>query len=128
MQYDAGTETVHTDRNLLSRILINLLTNAIKVSKAKTNVSVCAFSPNAQCVTISIIDQGYGIPKAMLPKMFNRFTQIKVREKGILFGSGLGLNFCKLAVEALGGNIRLESEEGRGTKVVFTLPVKGEKK
>lgn len=127
MQYDADTEVISTDRSLLFRILINLLTNAIKVSNANSIVSVRAFLPNTQCVAISVADQGRGIPKAMVRKMFNKFTQIKARESGINFGSGLGLNFCKLAVKSLRGHIRLESKEGQGTKVTFTLPVKGKK-
>ena len=127
MQYDADTEIVYTDRNLLFRILINLLTNAIKVSNVNSIVSVRAFSPNTRCVAISVADQGCGIPKDMIRKMFNKFMQIRAQEKGIIFGSGLGLNFCKLAVESLGGHIRLESEEGKGTKAIFTLPVKREK-
>jgi len=73
-------------------------------------------------VYISVKDNGRGIPKEALPKIFRRFYQVDTsttREKG---GSGLGLSISKGIVEAHGGTISAESEVGKGTTFTFTLP------
>ncbi|MFA0733306.1 MAG: hypothetical protein BKPUNTRY_002876, partial [Candidatus Fervidibacter sp.] len=63
-----------------------------------------------------------GIPKEYLDRIFDRFVQVEARKAGAPVGTGLGLTFCKLAVEAHGGCIWLESEVGKGTTVHFLLP------
>ncbi|MDO8662868.1 MAG: HAMP domain-containing sensor histidine kinase [Candidatus Omnitrophota bacterium] len=114
----------YTDFHLIRCILINLLNNAIKVSSAGSPVSVVVDSEDDRKIKISVIDRGPGIPKNIIDSFFDRFAQIKARESGlILFGSGLGLTFCKLAVEELGGRIWVESEESKGTAVRVVLPV-----
>ena len=58
----------------------------------------------------------------MLKNLFGKMA----REHGFIIGSGIGLNFCKRAVEELGGRIWIDSEENKGTTITFTLPIKGE--
>jgi signal transduction histidine kinase len=67
---------------------------------------------------ISVKDNGQGIPPHYLAKVFKKFVQVESRE----YSTGLGLTFCKLAVEAHGGSIGVESEEGKGSTFWFTLP------
>ncbi|MBU0547254.1 MAG: ATP-binding protein, partial [Candidatus Omnitrophica bacterium] len=71
-----------------------------------------------------VIDGGRGFPSYAIPRAYGRFTQFHKKEKDNLEGSGLGLAFCKLAVEELGGRIEIKSLENKGTKVTFILPNK----
>jgi signal transduction histidine kinase len=125
-QLEAGVERVHADPEVTSRILVNLLSNAIKVSQAGMVVNLRLVATAANKVAFSIADQGPGIPGEWQDKVFDKFVQVDSERKiGRAVGSGLGLTFCRLAVEAQGGRIWLESEEGKGTTVSFTLPRSG---
>lgn len=115
---------IQTDRAVLVRILVNLISNAIKVSRQGASVSVNFEDEAKDRIKCSVIDQGPGIPSDLIGKVFGKFTQLKVSESGIMPGSGLGLTFSKLAVEALGGRIWIESEVGKGTTISFVLPIR----
>jgi signal transduction histidine kinase len=119
---DPGTGTVHADPTLTVRVLVNLLSNAIKFSGPESVVTVRAMPYAANMVAFSVADQGRGIPKAWSGKVFDKFVQVEARRTGRAVGSGLGLTFCRLAVDAQGGRIWLESEVDKGTTVTFTLP------
>jgi len=80
-------------------------------------------SAQADQLALSVTDQGVGIPKEWTNKVFDKFAQIEARKAAGAVGSGLGLTFCRRAVEAQGGRIWLQSELGKGTTVTFTLPV-----
>jgi len=71
-------------------------------------------------VLFCIEDHGPGIPEEQLDVVFNKFTRLKAASK--IQGFGLGLAFCKLAVEAHGGQIGVESQVGKGTRFSFTIP------
>jgi signal transduction histidine kinase len=126
LDYDLAVdaETVYTDFELTMRVLVNLLSNAIKFSKPDSAVTVRVTAADDATLTFSVIDRGYGIPKEWEDKVFSKFVQVEARKagSGTVVGSGLGLTFCRLAVEALGGHIWLESEVGKGTTITFTLP------
>jgi signal transduction histidine kinase len=113
----------YTDHSLLSRILVNLLSNAIKASAEGDTVSVHATAVD-NSIIFSVIDQGAGFPAYSISKVYRKFTQFHKKGRGDMAGSGLGLAFCKLAVEALGGKIEMETQESNGTKVTFMLPNK----
>ena len=74
-------------------------------------------------VRISISDNGPGIPPEYYEKIFEKFGQVESREHAQKYSTGLGLTFCKLAVEAHGGHIGVESEVGKGSTFWFKLPV-----
>ena len=114
--------TVKTDKDLLRRILVNLLSNAIKFSPKQSIVSVQVTQAHCASLTFKIVDQGPGIPPNLKKHLFNEFLQASNNKVRGVVGSGLGLSFCKLAVEAMGGRIWIESSEGKGTTVAFTLP------
>lgn len=124
-QLDTDIEKVYADHGVTARVLVNLLSNAIKFSQPESTVivRVAPFSPNA--VAFSVADQGRGISKEWADKVFDKFSQAEVGKTRGEVGSGLGLTFCRLAVEAQGGQIWLESEINKGTTVTFTLPVSG---
>jgi PAS domain S-box-containing protein len=108
------------DPDRLDRILINLLTNALKYSPPNAPV-VVRTEPADGMVTIAVIDHGSGISPDELLHLFERFY--RVRERRTIEGIGLGLYIVKMLVEAHGGTIRVESEVGKGSTFSFTLPI-----
>lgn len=114
---------VRADQGKIERVLQNLIANAFKFSPAGGTVSLSARSQN-ELVEISVSDRGKGIPADLLPSVFDRFQQAHKSETIVEAGSGLGLTICKAIVELHGGEIKVESTEGRGTTFSFTLPGK----
>jgi len=108
------------DKDLIGQVLMNLITNAIKFTPEYGKILVEARS-NASKVTISVKDTGTGIPEEFHEKIFEKFETVKVRQKGTQASTGLGLAFCKLAVERHGGKIGIESEVGEGSRFWFSL-------
>jgi len=116
----ADLPPVAADPNRLERILINLLSNALKYSAPGTPVSVHARRMNGT-VQMAVVDQGRGIPPEDLPHLFERFYRVKGARK--TEGIGLGLYITRILVEAHGGRITVESEMGKGSTFTFSLPV-----
>lgn len=111
-------ENIRADANLLLRIIVNLLSNAIKESTKGTQIEIKSEHLDKTNIIFSVKDQGPGIPKGMEKKIFGKYIQGNSSSSG----SGIGLAFCKLAVEAHKGYIKLESVEGKGTTIFFVLP------
>lgn len=107
------------DAESFSRILRNLLTNAVKFTPEEGTVQVVAVGQDGQ-VLIQVCDNGPGIPEAELPKVFERFY--RGANAGDRFGAGLGLTIARQLVEAQGGRIWVESTSGQGSVFSFTLP------
>ena len=108
------------DREKLSRVLINLLSNAVK-NTARGRVVLRA-SPWQDSVTFEVADTGTGIPEHLIAAAFEPFRQIRTGSGEAGRGTGLGLPISKQLVEVMGGDLLLDSQEGRGTRVSFTLP------
>jgi signal transduction histidine kinase len=104
-------------------VLVNLLSNAIKFSPTNGVVSLQIHIDTTNAVTFRVSDQGPGIPKKWQEQLFSKFAQVEGRQEGAAVGSGLGLTFCKLAIEAQNGTIWVEPHEGQGTSICFTLPL-----
>ncbi|UZR95640.1 sensor histidine kinase [Chondrinema litorale] len=124
---DEGYE-IDADADMIVRVLVNFLSNAVKYSSAGSIVTVDSEERENEVIAISIADTGYGIPAEELPFIFDKFRQAANRHETTIRSTGLGLTFCKLAIEAHGGNISVESEVGTGSKFTFTLtgrPVAG---
>ncbi len=114
---------IESDRRLIERILSNLISNSIKHSYENGGISVRVDrGPEEQWITLSVRDSGEGIPTEDHEKIFEKFGQSELRELGRRSDTGLGLAFCKMAVEALGGRIWVESEVEEGSCFTFTLP------
>ncbi len=112
------------DEAKLIRILVNLLSNAIKFTPASGTVTVAArLDHDGPSLLFSISDTGEGIPAEAFGRIFEKFGQVESRHGGRSMSTGLGLTFCKLAVEAHGGQIGVESTPGLGSTFRFTLPL-----
>jgi PAS domain S-box-containing protein len=111
--------TLEMDVDMIRRVMINLLENAIKYTRSGDQITVSAGSADGELL-VSVADSGPGIPAEDLDNIFDKFTRVTSddRPKGL----GLGLAFCRMAVEAHGGRIWVESEEGKGSSFSFTLP------
>ena len=110
---------VRADRMLTRRILQNLLSNAIRHSRA-TEIRLTAV-PQDDTVVVGVADQGAGIPNEHHKLIFERFRHFD-RGTSAHSDTGLGLPFCKLAVERMGGAIWVDSSQGQGATFYFTLP------
>jgi signal transduction histidine kinase len=122
---DADAPTVVADQELTTRVLVNLLSNAINFSPAESVVTVSAAPFDARMVAIRVTDQGPGIPKEWTSRVFDKFAQVEGHGASRAVGSGLGLTFCRLAVKAQGGRIWVESQVGKGSTFVIVLPAAG---
>jgi two-component system sensor histidine kinase KdpD len=110
------------DGDMIRRVLINLLENAIKFSKAGSQIDI-GTRREGSAVEFWVQDEGPGIPAAEQQRIFEKFTRLAEgpQRPG---GLGIGLAFCQLAVRAHGGVIHVESHEGGGSRFMFALPVK----
>jgi two-component system sensor histidine kinase/response regulator len=112
------------DRDLVHRVLANLLTNALKHTPAKTEISIhVRLDHKSKAFVVSVQDTGEGVPSDFKERIFEKFSQAEAKRRNTRVGSGLGLTFCKLAVEAHGGKIWVDSEPGMGSEFFFTLPL-----
>ncbi|MGC9400590.1 MAG: sensor histidine kinase [Anaerolineae bacterium] len=112
---------VQCDPNLIGRVIANLLSNAIKYTPPEGAIRLRAHG-NEEEIVISVEDTGPGIPPEYQATIFDKFTQVKEQQPERR-GTGLGLTFCKMAVEAHGGRIWVESQVGEGSTFSFTLPL-----
>lgn len=111
----------NVDEDKISRVVTNLVSNAIKFSPKDSSIKLSAESVNGS-VVIRIQDEGRGIPQDKIANIFERFQQVSVQDHTKSGGSGLGLAICKAIVELHGGEISVESEEGKGSTFKFSIP------
>jgi signal transduction histidine kinase len=113
---------VAADKSLISQAVRNLVSNAIKYSPERTTVTVST-ALEAEAVRVCVEDRGYGIPAEARDRVWEKFYRV-VREgqEKDEESTGLGLSFVREVVEQHGGAVKLESEEGQGSKFSFTLP------
>ncbi len=120
----ANLPDVFVDAEMIRRVIINLLENAVKYSHMESIIEVGAKRDSAG-VEFWVKDSGHGIPANAQELIFKKFSRLKGKDKPS--GLGIGLAFCRLAVQAHGGKIWVESELGKGSKFVFVLPLMEEK-
>jgi len=113
---------VNGDGEMLRRVVVNLLENAIKFSPQRTNVLIAAKLSGRE-VTVWVEDHGPGIPADQRERIFTKFIRLKA--EGISKGFGIGLAFCRLAIQAHGGSIWVENSTDSGSRFIFTLPAAG---
>jgi signal transduction histidine kinase len=113
---------VYGDRNRLKQILLNLLSNAIKFTPDGGKLSLETSRKGDFC-QVSMVDNGIGIRKEDQTCIFEPFTQLDTLSEERKQGSGLGLALTKQLVELLGGKIWVESEQGKGSRFSFTIPL-----
>jgi PAS domain S-box-containing protein len=114
------------DRDRLRQVLVNLVANAVKFTeRGKVSVAVMLTenSTTEAVLRFTVTDTGIGIPSKKMPRLFKRFSQIDASSSRPAGGIGLGLVICKELVEAMGGGMHVESQEGRGSCFSFMLPL-----
>lgn len=116
----ADTPPVMVDADMIRRVIINLLENAVKYSPPNGEISLGAVIETNQAI-IWVQDSGPGIPAKEQEHIFDKFTRLnpEMSRKGF----GLGLAYCRLAIEGHGGRIWVESDAGQGSRFCFTLPL-----
>lgn len=120
---DIEEKIIACDLDKLERILLNILSNAVKFTDSGGNIFVNIYD-GEEFVTISIEDTGIGIHKDKLDIIFDRFRQVDRSFTRNHEGSGIGLSLVKFLVEIIGGTISVESEYGVGTRFTIKIPVK----
>jgi PAS domain S-box-containing protein len=118
VEVPAGLPRVRADRTQVGRVITNLVANAIRHTNPGGEVTVRA-SASDKDVSFRVEDTGEGIPREYLDRIFERFVQVPGATQG---GAGLGLSIAQNIVRAHGGQMSVESEEGRGSVFGFTLP------
>jgi PAS domain S-box-containing protein len=121
LQVDAPTDLppILADRDQIERVVVNLMTNAIRVTPPGGTITLAA-TVRGSDVVISVSDTGAGIPRDYLTRIFEPFVQVPHSPAG---GSGLGLTISRRIVEAHGGRLTVQSEVGRGSTFSFTVPL-----
>lgn len=111
------------DEDRIAQVLINLLSNAIKYS-SNANKIIVSVSSNSNQVKVSVQDFGFGIPKFYHKKIFERFFRLSGKHSKNISGFGMGLYISNEIIKRHGGKIWVESEKGKGSTFLFTLPIK----
>jgi two-component system, sensor histidine kinase and response regulator len=113
--------TLDCDGGVLARVMQNLLSNAIKHTPARGRIDV-SITASGDCVRIEVADEGPGVPAQAQAAIFEKFGAPKARAEQKYHSAGLGLAFCKLAVEAHGGSIGISSRSPCGSVFWFEIP------
>jgi signal transduction histidine kinase len=121
LEVDGDIPMIEIDPDRFRQVLANLLSNALQYTPGRGQITLCLTSDD-QHVSISVADTGPGIPEEDLERIFQRFYRRDPSRSRDTGGSGLGLSIAKSLVERQGGQIRVESEMGQGTRFTITFP------
>ncbi len=119
---DTGIDRIKADPRRLEQVFANLLSNALKFTSEGGTIEVGVSQESATEVKVWVKDNGVGIPADEIGGLFEKYRQTTSGKTAEQKGTGLGLVICKMIVEAHGGKIWVESEEGKGSTFTFTLP------
>ncbi|MTI31086.1 HAMP domain-containing histidine kinase [Cytophagales bacterium RKSG123] len=122
LEFNLPEVLIHVDKNFNQRVFYNLLLNAIKFSPDGGLIQVDGLLTNEGIIKIHIKDKGIGMTESQQAKIFNKYYQVS--SKVNQYSQGLGLSFCKIAVEAQGGTIEVHSELGKGSCFIISYPYK----
>jgi two-component system phosphate regulon sensor histidine kinase PhoR len=115
---------IEADPDMLDQVLTNLVSNAVKYSPRGGEVKVEGHVfPATNSITLSVSDQGLGIPQEHIKRVFDRFHRVDNRDNREIGGTGIGLFLVKALTEAHNGKVALESEQGVGSVFTVTLPI-----
>ncbi len=120
-RYPANMPEITGDREKLQQVLINVVSNAMKYTADGGKIEMTAI-PAEKGIAICVSDNGMGIPKEDLPRLFERFYRVEKARSSDAGGSGLGLAIAKEILDEHGGEIRVESAVGKGTNMFIILP------
>ena len=113
---------VAMDTSLVRRVVANLISNAVRHSSSGECITLRVHS-SGDSVDVVVEDSGEGIPEEYKDRIFDKFVQAERKRVHLRSGTGLGLTFCKMAIELHGGKISVESVLGQGSAFTFTLPL-----
>ena len=120
---DVPPPALQLDRTMILRVLQNLLTNSLGYSESGTAITIgCRPAQNPKKLEFYVQDQGPGIPAAQQETIFEKYARVSQKQNALI-GTGLGLYFCRLAVELHRGKIGIVSRPGDGSRFYFTLPI-----
>lgn len=119
----SGIQEVMLDRDQIDQVLDNLVSNAIKYTPEEGSIAIRARKTEKEWLEIVVQDNGIGIPRKDLARIFDRFYRVDKARSRNMGGTGLGLSIAREIVKAHGGTISLDSELNQGTRVTFALPV-----
>lgn len=123
MQSEAGIPLALADEALISRVVTNLLDNALKYTPPGKAITVTVTTAPDNTIEVAVLDKGRGIPPEQRATIFDRFAQVgEYKGERNKIGSGLGLTFCQMVVQAHNGRIWVEDAPNGGSKFAFTLP------
>ena len=114
------------DSEIITRVIVNLLTNAIKYSEYGGEIDISCKIVREGYLEVSVKDYGLGIPEDKLKDIFSKYTQINKRSIGSIRSTGIGLTFCHIALEAHNHSIWVQSKENDGTCFTFGLDLSEE--
>lgn len=114
--------SVFADKDRMEQVILNLLSNAIKYTQEGGRIDVDTFVKESNAYII-IKDNGIGIPESDLPRLFERFYRVDKARSRVLGGTGLGLSIAKQIMQEHGGDIAIDSKEGKGTEATITIPI-----
>lgn len=121
VRFDEGFPSVESDEDRVHQIVSNLMENALKYSLDGTVITISGRSAERR-VTVSVEDEGPGIPPELQERIFDRFYQVDQSSTRSAGGTGLGLYICRQLARALGGDVWLERSDGRGSVFCLGLP------
>ena len=113
---------IFADKERIEQVVTNIIGNAIKYTPDGGRIAVKVLDKKSEGYEISVADSGVGIPKEDLEHIFERFYRVDKSRSTDAGGTGLGLSIAKDIIDAHGGEIRIESEYGKGTTVIINLP------
>lgn len=122
IQVEPDVRSIMLDRDRIDQVLDNLISNSIKYTPEGGHIHIHAGCPERERLEVSVADNGIGIPRKDLNRIFERFYRVDKARSRAMGGTGLGLSIAREIVKAHGGTIQLDSELGQGTKVTFSLP------
>ena len=115
--------TCFADHDALEQVLTNLVGNAARYSNPGAKITI-AIEPRADQLEVRVADTGIGIPEDDLERIFERFYRVDAARSRVLGSTGLGLSIVKHLVDAMGGDVRVESQLGVGSTFTIRLPRK----
>jgi signal transduction histidine kinase len=119
----SGVPMIRSDARALERILFHLIDNAVKFSQTSEAKVRIEFEADDTKLHVSVVDQGIGIPADQLKRIWDRFYQVDFRLERAYGGMGIGLNIVKMLLDATGGQIRVESTVGTGSRFTVSYPL-----
>ena len=123
MKLTSNFPLIKLDTSIISRVFENMINFALSNVSVDGLVEIESYKDDDN-IYISFHDYGIQLPTDYGDQMFDKFTQLEIKNEGYRIGRGLAMTFCKLAVEAHGGRLTIDKENKTGNKFIISFPVK----